>query len=202
MSYGLNAINETIDASKEAKLAAQKLTRKRARMQILVVIVCAGVIVVGSRYSKMHRIKPGTVLEENTIKGHWSLQSVNKDPVGENEQSVVVDQQVDFHGGEVHGQTRLRADTPAGTTSMPLPDETASEVKTSDDGRLLFVKWDGTYTIKNGNIIELHIGKASYNAVVSLNPRNHTLELDHDAILTFPGKAVYHTVGTVSMAPK
>ncbi len=198
MQNASSKLSDSVESIREKKAAAQKLVRKKARIQIMIVITCAAGIMIGSRYSKMHHTAVNTELNPGSLQGKWELKSVNGDPVGPNVQSVVLDQQVNFQDGEVHGQTRLHADTPSGTTNMPLPDETATEVKTSADGKVVTIRWDGTYNIKSGNRLELHIGKATYNAIVSPNIKKHTLELDHDTILTFPGKALYSPVEKIT----
>ena len=58
----------------------------------------------------------------------------------------------------------------------------------------MIVHWDGFYRMLTNSDLELTIGKARYYAETKWNPQTQTLELDHDAILTYPGPAVYRAV--------
>ena len=81
---------------------------------------------------------------------------------------------------------------------MPFPDQSVSQVTTGADGHDVTVVWKGTYTLLDSHRLALHVGKASYNAVVTPDPATRHLEFDHDTILTFPGKARYRATHQVA----
>jgi hypothetical protein len=92
---------------------------------------------------------------------------------------------------KIQGETQMRASSDAATTAMPFPDESVSHVEAGADGYAVTLKWEGTCRVLPENRIEFQIGKASYKASVSFDPKTNQLELDHDAILTFKGPAHY-----------
>ncbi len=176
-----------------AQEEAARVARKRGRLQAYLAAFCALGVFVGVRMA--HKSHPGAVSAlARTLNGTWTLQSVNGDPVGPNADSVVLSQQITFQDGKLHGETHLRADTAAATTAMPFPDDSVRSVHAGADGHDVTVVWDGSYTLQENHILALQVGKASYRAVVTLHPAAHTLELDHDAILTFPGPTRYLAV--------
>jgi len=169
-------------------------------MQAFLVAACALGILVGMRLSRGGGADQ-SALNEETFAGTWQLQSVNGNRVGPRVDSAVISQQVTFSQGRVHGVTVLRADTEAGTTAMPFPDQSVTEVTASADGHDVTVVWDGTYTLLDKNRADLRIGRAGYRAVVAPDPVTHHLEFDHDTILTYPGRARYRAVRQVAQRP-
>ena len=170
-------------------------SKLRSRLQMLLVLVCAVGVFAGARMSRSNAAALPLLAQQ--IAGIWELQTVNGDPIGPHADSVVLMQRVTFQNGRLRGATRLRADTPAGTTMMPFPDESANNAVTTTDGRYVDVDWTGTYTVLDEKRIELHVGKATYRVEAKISLQNHTLEFDHDAVLTFPGPTHY----TASSAP-
>ena len=194
------SVREDLQAMKaeSAPPPSVRSPKLRSRLQILLVLVCAVGVFAGARMSRSNAAALPLLAQQ--IAGTWELQSVNGDPIGPHADSVVLMQRVAFQGGILRGATRLRADTPAGTTMMPFPDESAKSVSATTDGRYVDVDWTGTYTVLDEKRIELHIGKATYRMEAKINLQNHTLECDHDAILTFPG-STHYTVSAVPLAP-
>jgi hypothetical protein len=171
-------------------------------MQALLAAVCALGVLIGARIAHLHSGLPAPPLTAQALAGTWELESVNGDPVGPNADSVLLAQRITFQGGKLQGETHLRADTAAATTSMPFPDASVRSVQASADGHEVTVSWDGAYTLRQGRTLQFQVGKASYQATITLNPAAHTLTLDHDAILTFPGPTRYHLVSTPATQPK
>jgi hypothetical protein len=135
-------------------------------------------------------------LSSELLSGTWSLQTLTNAPIGPNSRSAILSQFITFRNGTLRGVTKLRADTDAATYAMPFPDESVSQVLTSIDGRDINVVWNGTYQILSKDRIELRIGSAYYRVVARWDADTQTLEMDHDAILTYPGPARYRRKDT------
>lgn len=168
--------------------------RGRSRVQTLMALICAVGVFVGVRMSHVRNKTAAPAQSAQAVEGTWELQSINGDPVGQKADSVILSQRMTLRGGRIEGETRLPADTPAATTSMPFPDESVERVEASADGHEVTVSWSGTYSRKSDRVLELQIGQATYRAALTLDPVARTLEMDHDAILTFKGPARYQAV--------
>lgn len=170
--------------------------RGRSRVQTLMALICAVGVFVGVRMSHVRSKTAAPAQSAQSVEGTWELRTINGDPVGQKADSVILSQRMTLRGGRIEGETRLPADTPAATTSMPFPDESVEKVEASADGHEVTVSWSGTYSRKSDRVLELQIGQAAYRAALTLDPVARTLEMDHDAILTFKGPARYQAVPT------
>ncbi|HZO88272.1 MAG TPA: hypothetical protein VFB38_08025 [Chthonomonadaceae bacterium] len=180
-------------AAKHSPASAIPAVRRGRRQFGLMVIGAVGVLV-GMRMGPAHRGAQAPAWTERTLAGTWELQSIKGDPVGPNADSVILSQRVTFQAGKLTGETHLRANTDAATTAMPFPDQSVRKVIPGALSQDVTVTWDGTYKLLDRNRIELQIGKANYRAAVTLNPQAHTMEADHDIILTYPGPARYRSL--------
>ncbi len=182
---------EEPDSSEETSKISDPKERRTLRVRILAFLVCvlAGFAVI--RMTMRASADTESAVTQRALNGVRTLHSVNGDPVGPTAAYVIATQDITFRDGKFHGLTMLRADTDAGTSVLPFPDETVTRVVASADGRWLNVYWDGTFSIIDDRRIELRIGKAAYLATVDIRPSQHTVAFNHDPILTFHGEARY-----------
>jgi hypothetical protein len=167
--------------------------RKRVgrRFQILLAVGGAVGVFLGVQIKKQQRAGQAKAQLQQTLYGTWELTSLHGAAVGPEANSTVISQRVTFHDQRIEGETRLRAGTEATTTAMPFPDTSAQRVELSPDGFEVIVHWSGSYRMTKNSDLELMVGKAKYYTEPKWNPQTQTLELDPDAILTYPGPAVY-----------
>jgi hypothetical protein len=137
----------------------------------------------------------GIPLSEQALAGVWELESLAGELVGPNMSSAVLSQKVQFHNGAVTGETRLRPGTAAATTDMPFPDASATQIYTNPTTKEVTVIWDGAYRLLNDGSIEMHLGPHRTRIRARYNRVTRSLEMDHDAILTYKGGACYHAAG-------
>ena len=134
--------------------------------------------------------KLARVSSEN-LAGVWELKSLNGVALRPEANLAVLSQHITFRDNRIFGETHLRTGSSAATTAMPFPDSSVRRITSSEDGFVTIVTWEGTFHIRNRTNLDLTIGKAKYRANSLWNPQTMTLELDHDAILTYPGAAIY-----------
>jgi hypothetical protein len=196
---GQSAGSSAAALAQEAQEETARTARRRGRLQAFLAAFCALGVFMGVRMAHTHRGRVVPSLSEQALAGTWELRTVHGDPVGPDVDSVVLSQRIHFQDGRLQGETRLHADTAAATTAMPFPDESVRSVRAGADGHEVTVTWDGSYILRDNRILELHIGNATYRAAVTLDPAAHTLMMDHDAILTFPGPTRYQALSQASL---
>ena len=179
------------EAETVQRQAEQKALRKRRRIQTI--MVGAGVVgvLIGVRLTQPHKNAAVTHADEAAIEGDWELVSVNGLPVGPRAESVIISQKVHFHDGKLQGETHVVANSEAGTTAMPFPDESVAEVKAGLGNNEVVVLWSGSYFTLPNHIVEMHIGKATYRVTMQDDSSQNTLNMEQDAILTYRGPAAY-----------
>lgn len=165
--------------------------KRRGKLHLLLAASCIVGILTGAHLSHFSQPAIPEIPIARAIQGDWELKSIDGSQIGPKVESVILSQYVRFQGGTLHGATHIRADSDAGTTAMPFPDESVTEVKAPVGGNDLLVVWDGTYKVLPNQLIEMHIGKAKYLIKVHADPQKRTLEMDQDAILTYKGASCY-----------
>ena len=171
---------------------------KSGRVQLGLALVGAFGVFAGAHLSQAHGATAEGELTLAGVNGEWELQSVGGDAIGPNVESGVLSQKVIFKRGKVQGETVLLAASMAGTTTMPFPDLSVSDVRTSDDDHTVTVTWTGTYAVLPNNRLDLRIGKAQYKLAGKINPQSGLLELEQDAILTYKGMALYRSTQAIA----
>ncbi|HLK57539.1 MAG TPA: hypothetical protein VKU00_13310 [Chthonomonadaceae bacterium] len=187
-------VGKSVAQAEEAQQEEERRAlQKRRRVQLM--LAGAGMIgvLVGLRLSLPHSHARPAPTDEARIEGDWELQSINGTPVGLKTASAIVEQKVHFQDGKLQGVTRVIADSEAGTTAMPFPDESVSEVKAGVLNNEVQILWKGTYLVLPNHLVEVHLGKATYRLTIKVDPDKGTLNMDQDTILTYRGPAAYHT---------
>ena len=185
-------IMEAIAARREAtKLRSSDQAKRRTRLNGLGAALAAIGVFAGFGWNQQRLAGAAMQETERNLTGTWALKAVNGELIGPHVASDVLMQRVTFENGKLRGDTRLRANTAAGTTDMPFPDESAKSATTSSDGRYLDVAWEGVYTVLDSRRLELKIGKTGAIVEAHFDSGDRALEFDHDAILTVPGGVRY-----------
>lgn len=161
------------------------------RMQMLLAAGGAAGVFLGTQLAQKPRVEEGHLLSPQALEGVWELHSLNGVTLDVKANLPVLSQRITLREGRIFGETRLRTGSEASTAAMPFPDASVRRVTASPDGFETRVFWDGRCSLRKKNNLDFTIGKAQYRANARWNPQSLTLELDHDAILTYPGTAVY-----------
>lgn len=166
-------------------------SRQRGRKQVFAAAAVALLALSFALFVPKQAKTPAAALTEQKLQGTWALQTIGKTPTGTQNGCPILAQQVTFSNGKVWGTTHILADTPDGTSQMPFPDKSVQKVTSNDEGQTLTMVWGGTYELKEGHRLLLHIGQAQYPVEVRLNPKTNDLVCSHDLILTYGAPTQY-----------
>lgn len=161
------------------------------RTQVMLAAFAALGVLFGAKMARRHPAESLAQVSPENLAGVWELKSLNGVILRPEANLAVLSQHITFRENRIFGETRPRTGSSAATTAMPFPDSSVRRVTSSEDGFETIVTWEGTYRILNRTNLDLTVGKAKYRANTHWNPQTATLELDHDAILTYPGAALY-----------
>lgn len=125
------------------------------------------------------------------LSGTWELETMAGKSVGNAPNNDILFQKVTFQNGVLHGETRIRADSAAGTTAMPFADTTIRQYSESADGKMLTFLWNGTYTVQKGWQVTLQLNKTLFTVGAKWDAKQKRLTLDHDFALTYEGTFLY-----------
>lgn len=125
------------------------------------------------------------------LNGTWELESLAGQSIGATAKSDILFQSITFQNGALRGETRIRADSPAGTSAIPFADSTIRQASESMDGKTLTFLWNGTYTALRGWQVTVQLNKTLFTVGAKWDKKTQRLTLDHDFALTYEGAFVY-----------
>ena len=164
--------------------------QKRVRQQTLLFLVAILVLWAVLRITRLSREAESKRLAQH-FTGTWELESLGAKTLA-SPNSEILSQKATFENNRATGETRIRANTPAGTDALPFPDKSARTVEVSLDGKEVTVKWRGTYEILSGGRITLKFGSSTNTVQARWDAVKQRLLCDHDFILIYPEAAQYH----------
>lgn len=169
-------------------LAFSRQNHRRLTLALFAAITIVGTMIV------IRVVQNATIAQQITaggLEGTWELESLDGTAIGEQTTSPILSQRMSLRDGTIRGETRVRANTDASTSSMPFPDESVTRVVASADETAVRVLWDGTYQLDDNQQLALHVGKAVYFVKVAWKRDRNVVELNQDTILTIHGAATY-----------
>ncbi len=177
----------------ESENAWTERRQKLARRQTTFLMVLVACTLVGLRWNRYQRSNQQVELER-LLNGTFELEQVADQKVGEN--SDLLSQKITFSGGKMAGETRIKTNSPAGTTAIPFPDKTISGYRDSLDGEVTTFRWQGAYSALSGWRMTCHVGTSTYTVNTHWDAKTHILSLERDFILTYPGPFRYRLVAS------
>jgi hypothetical protein len=172
------------------------------RQQTLLFIITTLVLLAVLRFTRLSREAESNRLAQH-FTGTWELESLGTKPLA-SPTSEILSQKATFENNLATGETRIRANTPAGTDAIPFPDKSARTVEVSLDGKEVTVKWRGTYEILSAGRVTLKCGSSTNTVQVRWDAIKQRLLCDHDFILTYPEAAQYYpaALGNSAKTPR
>jgi hypothetical protein len=167
----------------------ETVRQQRSRRQFMLVALFLLVVWGGLRVTRFLRDKEVSQLAQH-LNGTWELESLS----GKNLSATNADllyHKVTFQNGTFHGETRIRADSPAGTTALPFADATIRQYSESVDGKILTFLWNGTYTVQKAGQVTVQLNKTLFTIGVLWEAKQNRLVLERDCALTYEGRYIY-----------